>query len=207
MTGHRSGPRPLRRPRQARSRFLFHSIVQATGDVLASAGAEGLTTTRVAERAGVSVGSLYQYFPDRETLIGEFVRSRFEGDAALMQQIVASGHGAELEAVVHAAISALVEHYRAQRELYAEVMRVLPAFDHTEEMRQISQRSMAFGTAWLKTRPEPELRDHADLGARLLFFGVRSALNGLVRECPTALDEESLGDRLTAAALAFLGRR
>ena len=54
-----------KRPRQARSERLVATILEAAIRVLAREGAQRFTTARVAETAGVSVGSLYQYFPNK----------------------------------------------------------------------------------------------------------------------------------------------
>ena len=75
-------PRLRRVPRQARSRERLQRMLDAADDLLSSEGAEALTTTRVAEAAGVSVGSLYQYLPDKgaivEALAGRYL-AEFEG--------------------------------------------------------------------------------------------------------------------------------
>jgi len=55
---------PRKTPRQARSVLTVDAVFEATLQVLLSHGLAGLTTTRVAERTGVSVGTLYQYFPN-----------------------------------------------------------------------------------------------------------------------------------------------
>ena len=60
---------PRKSPVQARSTVTVEAIYEATIQVLLSQGAERLTTTRVAERAGVSVGTLYQYFPNKQSLL------------------------------------------------------------------------------------------------------------------------------------------
>src|SRR5690349_25104728 len=61
---------PLRRtPRQARSREKLARVLEAADRLLVAAGAEALTTTRVAAEAGVSVGALYQYLPDRDAIV------------------------------------------------------------------------------------------------------------------------------------------
>src|SRR6266853_3234022 len=60
---------PRKPPIQARSTVTVEAISEATIQVLLSHGAERLTTTRVAERAGVSVGTLYQYFPNKQSLL------------------------------------------------------------------------------------------------------------------------------------------
>jgi hypothetical protein len=54
-----------KRPKQARSTDLVAAILEAAAQVLAKEGAPRFTTARVAERAGVSVGSIYQYFPNK----------------------------------------------------------------------------------------------------------------------------------------------
>ncbi|TIR27604.1 MAG: TetR/AcrR family transcriptional regulator [Mesorhizobium sp.] len=58
-----------KQPKQARATELVAAILQAAAQVLASEGAQRFTTTRVAQRAGVSVGSLYQYFPNKAALL------------------------------------------------------------------------------------------------------------------------------------------
>lgn len=69
------GPRLKRRvrqrkqPVQARAQATTEALLEATFQVLRRHGAAGLTTTRVADRAGVSVGTLYQYFPDKQSLV------------------------------------------------------------------------------------------------------------------------------------------
>ena len=82
-------PRLRRVPRQARSRERLQRMLDAADGLLAAEGAEALTTTRVAEAAGVSVGSLYQYLPDKEAIV-EALAGRylveFEG---LMERMVA----------------------------------------------------------------------------------------------------------------------
>ena len=60
---------PRRRPRQARSRETVAAILQAAAEVFGALGYERATTNRIAERAGVSIGSLYQYFPDKAALL------------------------------------------------------------------------------------------------------------------------------------------
>jgi AcrR family transcriptional regulator len=58
-----------RAPRQARSRAACEAIVEAAAQILEARGPEALTTSAVAERAGVSIGTLYQYFPDKQSIL------------------------------------------------------------------------------------------------------------------------------------------
>ncbi|MEI1682481.1 TetR/AcrR family transcriptional regulator [Acinetobacter baumannii] len=67
-------PDPRKRPRQARSVATFEAILEAAARILESLGFTGFNTNAVAELAGVSIGSLYQYFPSKDALIVELIR-------------------------------------------------------------------------------------------------------------------------------------
>ena len=58
-----------RKPQQARSQVTYDSILQAAIQILQRSGPDALNTNAIAERAGVSIGTLYQYFPDREAIL------------------------------------------------------------------------------------------------------------------------------------------
>jgi AcrR family transcriptional regulator len=109
-------PRLRRVPRQARSRERLQRMLDAADALLASEGAEALTTTRVAEAAGVSVGSLYQYLPDKgaivEALAGRYL-AEFEG---LMERMVeeARANPAEWNDPVGRLLDAFAQRYRAR---------------------------------------------------------------------------------------------
>ena len=64
---------PRKVPSQHRAAVTMDAIVEAAARILDSAGARGLTTTRIAEVAGVSIGSLYQYFPHRDAIVAALI--------------------------------------------------------------------------------------------------------------------------------------
>jgi AcrR family transcriptional regulator len=70
-----SFPRRRNAPQQQRSRLMVERIVDAGSAVLIQQGYDGATTNRIAEAAGISPGSLYQYFPNKEAIIAEVVEA------------------------------------------------------------------------------------------------------------------------------------
>ncbi|WP_435104445.1 TetR/AcrR family transcriptional regulator [Arhodomonas sp. AD133] len=76
MSAPRTVIEPRKRPRQARSAVTVDAIVEAAARILTADGLAGLNTNAVAERAGVSVGSLYQYFPGKEAILTEMLRRK-----------------------------------------------------------------------------------------------------------------------------------
>lgn len=96
-----------KQPRQARSSDLVAAILEAATQVLAEVGAERFTTARVAERAGVSIGSLYQYFPGKEALTAALVERE---TGALLAEVAAARQAPTGEAGLAAIVRAAVMH-------------------------------------------------------------------------------------------------
>jgi AcrR family transcriptional regulator len=89
MTTRRNAPVTLRkRPRQTRSNELVAAVLDAAIQVLAREGAQRFTTARVAERAGVSVGSLYQYFPNKAAILFRLQSDEWHQTIELLRNIL-----------------------------------------------------------------------------------------------------------------------
>lgn len=108
MTDRRSVPISSRKqPRQARSAELVAAILEAAVQVLAKEGAPRFTTARVAERAGVSVGSVYQYFPNKAAILFRLQSDEWRQTTELLRAILEDVRRPPLErlrALVHAFI-------------------------------------------------------------------------------------------------------
>jgi AcrR family transcriptional regulator len=100
---------PRKQPVQARSAASVDAILEATIQVLLSVGKERLTTTKVASRAGVSVGTLYQYFPNKSALLqGALIRHLDEVTGA-MERVCREQRGKTLKEMATALINAFLE--------------------------------------------------------------------------------------------------
>lgn len=113
-----------KKPTQQRSRALVDSIVEATGRLIAAEGLDALTTNRVAEAAGVSVGSLYQYFHDRSELI-EAVVDKMGADTLAMfnqQLVMGAAQSTDIRGVARLGLTAGLAFLRSN-ELYPELLR------------------------------------------------------------------------------------
>ena len=86
-----------KKPQQARSTDLVAAILQAALQVLAQEGAQRFTTTRVAERAGVSVGSIYQYFPNKAAILFRLQSDEWRQTTAMLGEMLADASHPPLE--------------------------------------------------------------------------------------------------------------
>lgn len=96
-----------KQPRQARSAGLVAAILEAAVQVLRTEGAQRFTTARVAERAGVSVGSLYQYFPNKAAILFRLQADEWRQTSQLLRDILEDGGrppADRLRSLVHAFI-------------------------------------------------------------------------------------------------------
>jgi len=101
-----------KQPRQARSNASVAVILEAAAQVLAKEGAQRFTTARVAEKAGVSVGSLYQYFPNKAAILFRLQHDEWRSTTRLLADIledVAQPPMQRLRAVVHAFVASECE--------------------------------------------------------------------------------------------------
>lgn len=114
--------RPPTKPRkhasQARSRATVDALVEATARILVKEGYDRASTNRIAEKAGVSVGSLYQYFPSKEALVAAVAARHREALRAVARRALADVMGLPLEQAVHRLVVAAVEAHRVDPALH-----------------------------------------------------------------------------------------
>lgn len=117
---------PRKRPRQARAAVTLDAIFEATIQVLVTDGPRRLTTTRVAERAGVSVGTLYQYFPHKQALFYALNERYLDSVADKVESACRAQHGTSIDQMVRALVTtywdAKTERMEVTRALYRSVV-------------------------------------------------------------------------------------
>ncbi|MDP3494610.1 MAG: TetR/AcrR family transcriptional regulator [Hyphomonadaceae bacterium] len=115
--------KPRKTPRQARSEATVEAIFDATIQVLLAEGAARLTTTRVAERAGVSVGTMYQYFPNKQALLHAVLKRHLDGLIDKVEKACRALAGETIavisDGLVAAYLQAKMDSFDTARALYA----------------------------------------------------------------------------------------
>jgi AcrR family transcriptional regulator len=185
-------------PKQARSLETVKVIVEAAARILEQDGPDGFSTNAVAERAGVSIGSLYQYFPCKEALIGALIvreTSLLIGDAEVA---AAEPSGA-------AAISALIDACIAHQFRRPSLARLLDF----EEARlpfdaataQVNERFRAILTS-VMLRPDLLGQAGGDAAAR----DVMAIIKGMVDTAGVhgETDQRGLAKRVQRAVFGYL---
>jgi AcrR family transcriptional regulator len=166
-----------KRPRQARSTRLVRDILQAAVRVLKRNGARKFTTARVAEAAGVSVGSLYQYFPNKEAILFRLQTDEWDQTTALLEGILANSS----EPVPNRLRSMVAAFFRSEWE-------------------ETSLRT-ALGDAAPLYRGAPEVRKHRSAGMRRALIFMNEALPGV------PADVQKFAAAVVMSTISAVGKR
>ncbi|HCV3110351.1 TetR/AcrR family transcriptional regulator [Acinetobacter baumannii] len=110
-------PDPRKRPRQARSVATFEAILETAARILESLGFAGFNTNAVAELAGVSIGSLYQYFPSKDALIVELIRRERAELSKRIVEAIQEHEATDLKEKLKLIIQAAVKHQLSRPQL------------------------------------------------------------------------------------------
>ena len=109
-------------PRQNRSRAKVEGILAAAADIVSGRGLEAVTTNAVAAKAGISIGSLYQYFPGKAALLAALIRDERANLLEAVERIVSSDTAHSLSNLVDELIEATVAHYLERPSLSRTLM-------------------------------------------------------------------------------------
>lgn len=200
----KSGMNPRKLPKQARSREMVETILTATTRVLVREGYEGLTTNRVAQVAGVSVGSLYQYFPNRALLLATLMEHHLGEMKAVFDEKFRELADVELEDAMRTLIEAAVEAHAVSPELHRAFVEQVPQVGDPGMVREVESRIEEGLRVYLESREEEIAPEDLRLASFLVFKTVESAVHAAVLDRPDYLDNGRLIDELTALVLGYL---
>lgn len=197
-TTNQQRARPRKMPRQGRSVETVRAIIEAAARILEQDGLGEFTTNAVAERAGVSIGSLYQYFPAKEALIGALI---VRETSLLVDECEAAMVGANGREALKGLIASAVNH-QLRRPALARLLDLEEArlpFDEdaqrvTHRLRSILLSALA--RADLPQQPDP------DVAAQ----DVLAIIKGMVDAAGERLEQDrgALGSRVGRAVYGYL---
>lgn len=159
---------PRKTPVQARSTATVEAIYEATIQVLLSEGGQRLTTTRVAERAGVSVGTLYQYYPNKESLLFAVLEAHMNKVAEAVEAACERARRKPMAEVVQDVVEAFVDAKMERADVSTALYRIAAEVDGPTLVRRAFQRSLKALEAALKTAPDAAL-GHEKFAIQMLF--------------------------------------
>lgn len=142
---------PRKTPVQARSTVTVQAISEATIQVLLSHGVERLTTTRVAERAGVSVGTLYQYYPNKRSLLFAVLENHLNKVAARVEAACENARHKPLAEMIQEMVEAFVDVKLERADISVALYRISTEVGGPALAKRVGQRTRKAVEAMLET--------------------------------------------------------
>jgi AcrR family transcriptional regulator len=179
-------------------------VLEAAAQVLVEEGYDRASTNRIAKVAGVSVGSLYQYFPSKEALVIALFRRHSDEMLSLLEDCVTRLWDEPLDVAVRTYVQSMLAAHRLDPELHrALVQQVLHL--GLEHVRQIQERAAVVVRAYLERHKAALLPKDLDMAAYLLVSCVESATHAaILGEAHHRLADPSLEEELVALILRYL---
>jgi AcrR family transcriptional regulator len=190
---------PRKSPVQARSTASVDAILAATVQVLLNLGKERLTTTRVASRAGVSVGTLYQYFPNKSALLQAALKRHLDEVTEAVERVCREQKGATLPHMATALINTFLNAKMRDAKTSVALYSVSSGVDGARIVKQMAVRSNRAIVEMLSTACEPLTKD-----PQLVALMLQGAMAGVSRRLLESDAPEKEFDSLRQELIFFV---
>jgi AcrR family transcriptional regulator len=189
-------------PKQERSQATVEAILTATTRILTEQGYAQFNTNRVAELAGVSVGSLYQYFPNKEALIVALMEHHTNAMAQLAQQHLEGLEDLSVMGVLQQLIKAALAAHAVNPRLHHVLNEQMP---RSEAMRQADDAKMEMMLrSFLAPRSDQLQPQNLDLTVFMLARTIKTLIHGALLDRPELLENGELEQEIMTMLSAYL---
>jgi AcrR family transcriptional regulator len=194
---------PRKSPVQARSTASVDAILEATIQVLLQVGKERLTTTKVARRAGVSVGTLYQYFPNKSALLKAVLKRHLDEVAKAIELVCDQQKGHSLDQMATALMTAFLAAKMRSAKTSVALYAVSSDVDGAKVAREMGIRSNQAVVSMLRTAKE-QLTADPQLVAAMLQDVMGGVSRRLLGSAAPEKEFETLQQEMIFLACAYL---
>jgi AcrR family transcriptional regulator len=195
---------PRRRPRQARAQATVEAIVKATARVLVEEGYDRASTNRIAQAAGVSIGSLYQYFPSKEALVAALVDNHLERMREVLDRALAGDPPANLAERARRLVRGMMGAYRVDPQLHHVLCQEVPKIGELQKVYGFEQHLAEVCRRHLFSASDRIRLTDVDRAVFLLVNAVPSVIRAAIQADAQAAGDERLADDLTDMMVRYL---
>jgi AcrR family transcriptional regulator len=195
---------PRRQPRQARAQATVDAIIEGTARVLVNQGYDRTSTNRVAATAGVSIGSLYQYFPSKEALVASVAEDLVKRMTTAMSNVLSRAVGTDITSDARLVIEGLIAAYRVDPALHDVLCQEVPKVGELQKVYAFERQLGALATEYLAPLHDRIRLSDVDRAVFLLVHAIPGAVRAAVQADPQGFNDARLAEELSDLVLRYL---
>lgn len=201
--------RPPTKPRKAasqeRSRATVDALVEATARILVKEGFDKASTNRIAEVAGVSVGSLYQYFPCKEALVVAVIERHQQKIMKTVRGELAEILAQPVEKAVRKLVAVAVKAHRVDPKLHRVLAEQIPRVGKLEKLEAVNRENYTLFRTYLESHRDELRVDDLELASFVCVTSIEALTHNAVLYGSALLTEEAASRLIDEATLLVVG--
>jgi AcrR family transcriptional regulator len=198
---------PRKNASQKRSRATVAALIEATARILVRDGFDKASTNRIAEVAGVSVGSLYQYFPSKEALVAAVIDRHNQETMRTVRGELAEAMGLPVEKAIRKLVAVSVKAHRINPKLHRVLAEQIPRVGKLENVETFSRENFALFRSYLENHRDEIRVDDLELASFVCVTSIEALThNAVLHHAKTLLGDatESLIDAGARLVVGYL---
>ena len=200
---------PLTKPRkiasQERSRATVDALVEATARILVKEGFDKASTNRIAEVAGTSVGSLYQYFPSKEALVAAVIERHQHEIMQTVRGELAEVLAQPLEKAVRKLVAVSVKAHRVDPKLHRVLAEQIPRVGKLEKLGTFNRENYALFRTYLESHRDELGVDDLELASFVCVTSIEALTHNAVLHYSKVLSDEMMDALIDEGARLVTG--
>ncbi|MGV3624540.1 MAG: TetR/AcrR family transcriptional regulator [Archangium sp.] len=199
---------PRKVPTQERAQATVDAILRAAAHILRGQGWDACNTNAVAKRAGVSIGSLYQYFPSKEALLFAIAEDHATRGLEILTKAVleASARPTNIANTVRHYIRAMIAMHALDPKLHRVLVEQVPRLrGGASVVQRSSQHAATLVRSWLETQQQHFRKVDLDVATWMLVTAVEAIAHLEVLPRPEGFDDDARVEELSRLVLGYLG--
>jgi len=198
---------PRKHASQNRSRATVDALIEATARILVREGFAKASTNRVAEQAGVSVGSLYQYFPNKEALVVAVIDRHNQELMQVVRGALAEVAALPMERAVRKLVAVAIEAHRIDPKLHRVLAEQIPRTGRLGNTETFNRETCALFRTYLEDHKDEFRAVDPELAAFVCVTSIEALTHTAVLHHPKILSDEAVGtlvDEATRLVVRYL---
>ena len=203
----KSQTNPRKLASQQRSRRTVDALIEATARILVKEGYDRASTNRIAHVAGVSIGSLYQYFPSKEALVAAVIDRHTQGMMQVLRNALVKVAMRPIEEAARELVRVMIDAHRVNPKLHRVLVEQVPRVGRLDNIEAIDREAYSLVRAYLEAHRDELGIPDTDMAAFVCVTTVEALTHAAVVHRREVLSDERANafvDEVTALILRYL---